>query len=170
VDTGNLSLPVVPNMAHPAVKSYYHNKPTPIVIQQRMDGKSPELMANTGQEVLMRRDSLPAAPPKTRNQVNASLDPRLQGKFAYTTALGSSIPKAVGTAESSIQGAITHNTAAPDQTVRKKTEYRIQELQDEVSRLKMDNLLKDFEIRRLNSENKKLSGDGYETGSKRPCF
>jgi hypothetical protein len=72
--------------------------------------------------------------------------------------------------ESSIQGATTHNTAALDQDVKKRTEDRIQELEDEVLRLRMDVLLKDCEIMRLKSENEKLSGDGYERGSKRPCL
>jgi hypothetical protein len=170
VDSTKISLPIIPNMAHPTVKNFYHKKPISRVIQKKLDGKNPELMINTGREVLMRSDSLPVTPPKTRNQVNANLDPRLQGKVAYATALGPSIQRAVGMTESSIQGATTHNTAALDQDVKKKTEDRIQELEDEVLRLRMDVLLKDCEIMRLKSENEKLSGDGYETGSKRPCL
>jgi hypothetical protein len=154
-DSGKHSLPIVPNMAHPLVKKFYHKKPASRVLQGQLTSD------------LMRKDSLRMIPAKTSNQINASLDPRLQGKFAYTTSMATSVSTNNAAVERKV---VSYDTAAPSHDVNKRTEDKLQELEDEVLRLKMDNVLKDREIRRLKSEIAKLSGDDYETGSKRPCI
>jgi hypothetical protein len=115
----------------------------------------------------MRNGTLRVTPAKPNNHVNASLDPRLQGKFVHTTSPAASILANSSTANNV---ATSYGMAALSHDTTKKTEDRLQELEDEVLKLTMDNVLKDREIRKLKSEIAKLSGVGYETGSKRPCI
>jgi hypothetical protein len=115
----------------------------------------------------MRNDSLRMIPAKTNHYINASLDPRLQDKFVDTTL---PVPPIPANFSATPNKAISHDTAEPSHDTTEQTEGRLQELEDEVLRLTMDNVLKDREIRRLKSELAKLSGDGHETGSKRPCI
>jgi hypothetical protein len=113
----------------------------------------------------MRNGRLRVIPAKPNKHVNASLDPRLQGKFTHTTLRAASIP---GNSSAANNWATPHDTAALSHDTTKQTEDRLQELEDEVLRLTMDNVLKDREIRKLKSDIAKLSGGGYEMGSKRP--
>jgi hypothetical protein len=166
-DSGKHSLPIVPNMAHPLVKKFYHKKPASRSMQGQLTSDSSETTIGNGRDILMRKDSLRMIPAKTSNQINASLDPRLQGKFAYTTSMATSVSTNNTAVERKV---VSYDTAAPSHDVNKRTEDKLQELEDEVLRLKMDNVLKDREIRKLKSEIAKLSGDGYKTGSKRPCI
>jgi hypothetical protein len=129
--------------------------------------KSSELSIKTERGALMRNGTLRVTPAKPNNHVNASLDPRLQGKFVHTTLSAASILANSSTANS---GATSYGMAALSHDTTKQTEDRLQELEDEVLKLTMDNVLKDREIRKLKSEIAKLSGVGYETGSKRPCI
>jgi hypothetical protein len=166
-DSGKHSLPIVPNLTHPLVKKFYHKKPSSRAMQCQPTNDSSETTTGNGRDMLMRNDSLRVIPANTSNKINASLDPRLQSKFAYTTSMATSIPTNNTVLEKRV---VSYDTAVPSHDVNKRTEDKLQELEDEVLRLKMDNVLKDREIRRLKSEITKLSGDGYETGSKRPCI
>jgi hypothetical protein len=170
VNTGKHSLPIVPNMAHLAVQNFYRGKPASRVIQAHADGGMLEAMVTAERDMLMRSDSLRATPAKNGNQVNLSLDPRLQGKFAYITAANPSEPVAFGAAKHTIYGAATHSTAAPNHVANEQAENKLRNLEEEVLRLRMEIVLKDYEIRMLKIENEKRSGNGYETGSKRPCY
>ena len=49
-------------------------------------------------------------------------------------------------------------------------ESKMQQLEEEVLKLRMDNIAKDRELRRLQAEIEQLRGEGFQTGNKRPCL
>jgi len=156
--------PIIPNMAHPLVQKFYHGKAAPQMLGKKPTRPVAVPNPNIGRAMLMRGEPKTSTPATTGNQVNASLDPRLQGRLAH---IKTSITPTAATSN------LMNNTAqanglVSNQNTNSGTEERLHELEDEVMKLKTENILKDREIRRLKTENEQLRGIGYDTGSKRP--
>ncbi|KAH7400527.1 hypothetical protein DE146DRAFT_781020 [Phaeosphaeria sp. MPI-PUGE-AT-0046c] len=123
-------------------------------------------VAEGSRAMLMRTDE-PAPPAvKTGSKVNISLDPHLQGNFAYLNMSKASSPATSDSVSSTPQATVPTMTSAYT-TMDNATESRLQELEDEVLKLKMENVQKDREIRRLKTENMTLCGMNDEPGQKR---
>jgi hypothetical protein len=158
---------IIPNMAHSLAQQFYHNKAEPSVVTTPSSGNA-AMKPMTGRKMLTRSDAKPAAPaptpPKSGTQVDVSRDPRLKGRFAYITALSSA---KVGHLDSvTIVGTDTTSVESRNES-ESKTESRLQELEDEILKLRIDNVAKDREIRKLMAENERLRDAGCATGNKR---
>jgi hypothetical protein len=158
--------PIFPRMKNPIVRQFYRKKGAPRPIKSPIKGDT-TTNSNINREGLMRSGSPLSIPVKSEQQVTMSLDPRLQGRFAYTTM--PIAPSALSDTSSNLskdrkeQGQDGHEIGPNGDE-----EIRLQELEDEVLKLKIDNVAKGREIRRLKSENDRLRGVAYDTGSKRP--
>ena len=163
---------VVPNMLHPLVQWFYRDKPSP----QMLDVKSTLTKAipkpNIGRGLatkFVEPQSISAAQTLSfGNFVNSSLDPRLQARNASSTNFSIQKPTTLVMTGTAVPYK-THATTSIH-TLEDKAENVVQELEDEVMKLKMDNIMKDREIRRLRAENEQMRGKSYETGNKRPCI
>ena len=159
------SAPIVPNMAHPLVQKFYRGKAAPQMLDKKLTGPVAITNPNIGRAMLTRGEPETSAPAATGNQVNASLDPRLQGRLAHTKT---SITPTAATFNLTDNTAQATGLVSNQNTNGGRMEERLQELEDELMKLKTENILKDREIRRLKTENGQLRGIGYDTGSKRP--
>jgi hypothetical protein len=157
--------PIRPNMAHALVQGFYRNKDAPNPVTTPYSGNK-TTAPNIGRESLMRSDAPLSMPKLPEQQATMSLDPRLQGRFAYTTIDAAVPPAWFGVADTATEDEKQRNSECEVERDG-EMEVRLQELEDEVLRLKIDNVAKDREIRRLKSENDKLRGTAHETGNKR---
>lgn len=158
---------IVPNMRHPQVKTFYRKETAHTDAQNKPVGTHSASSTNLDRVTLMRSPNPSSSTSKVGVQPNATLDPRLQGKFAYMT-----MSKAESPAPSDpVSEIAASSTAAPDMRgytqIEDLAEARLQELEDEVLKLRMENVQKDREIRRLKSETAKLRGMDDEPGLKR---
>lgn len=155
--------PIIPNKGHPEVARFYNynwpylllRKPSLTVAPSRIVSGS-GFVANI--DFAERLDS-----PKTlssRNSVNANFDPRLQNRDLVIPSSGQ-MSDAPFTTATHVQGSTIVPTGAEEQ---------LQKLEEEVLKLKMENIGKDREIRLLRNENERLrSADNeFQTGGKRP--
>lgn len=152
--------PVRPNMAHPLVQQFYRNKDSPNPITTPHSGNT-TMAPNIGRESLMRSDTPLSMLTKSEQQATVSLDPRLQGRFAYTTMTADLLSGLSGSSGAVVEDNRGQEENGRDLQVGGDTESRLQELEDEVLKLKADCVAKDREMRRLKSENEKLRSVSY---------
>lgn len=163
--------PIVPNMLHPLVQSFYGNKPSPQPLNKKLTLRKARSGSNKGRGVVTKPvESQLSTPGEARLSgtiVNSSLDPRLQTRLGNLSICTEEDTKPVFTGIATAYNA-QGKAHASSNTLEDKAETKIQELEDEVMNLKMDNIAKDREIRRLRAELAELQGEGYERGKKRP--
>jgi hypothetical protein len=104
----------------------------------------------------------PSVTSSSRNFVNANLDPRLQDR-----TLGIPSPSAPGPSSNIPLVILSDNCGSSN--VPAGAERQLQKLEEEVLTLRIENVVKDREIRLLRSENERLrSADNeFQTGNKR---
>lgn len=162
------SAPIIPNMANLFVQKFHRNKPAPQMLDRSLCDSIAIPKTDMGRTMLMRSDQRPSTLVMTGNYVSTSLDPRLQGRLPYSTTPNISNMTSLALSDGLADSNATSSAMASDQNTTRGLEDRLQELEDEVMKLKTDNMLKDREIRRLTTENEQQRGIGYDTGMKRP--
>ncbi|KAF2828656.1 hypothetical protein CC86DRAFT_288740, partial [Ophiobolus disseminans] len=159
LETTDHSAPITPNLANPFVQKFYLNKSASRMLDMRPCNSNSEPTPIIGRGMLMRREQQSSTP------VVISLDPRLQGTLAHRATFSISNPTPLSDKSVPYNG--VGSVLAGDQHTTSGLEGRLQELEDEVMKLRADNILKDREIRQLKAENEQLRGIGYDTGMKR---
>ncbi|CAO2648079.1 Nn.00g090010.m01.CDS01 [Neocucurbitaria sp. VM-36] len=150
--------PVVPNMLHPLAQSFYYNKASP----QLLDGLSTKFVEP--------QTSSPANTLLSGNVVNSSLDPRVQARITCNSTLSNQEKSTAVMKGTIVPEDAQAKVITSSQAIGRSVENKLQELENEVMKLKMENIVKDREIRNLRAENEQLRGGGYESGNKRPCI
>ncbi|KAF1842158.1 uncharacterized protein K460DRAFT_420099 [Cucurbitaria berberidis CBS 394.84] len=164
--------PIFPNMLHPRVQQFYRDKPSPQILVLETTPTKTKLKRNRGRGLATKfvepQPSWPAQTSVFRNVVNSSLDPRLQARVEDSSATSTLGPTTSTLLDTTVLSNAQANVCVSGYTLGDKGENTLQQLEDEIMKLKMDNILKDREIRRLRADNEQLRGNGYETGNKRP--
>ncbi|KAF2133288.1 hypothetical protein P153DRAFT_393127 [Dothidotthia symphoricarpi CBS 119687] len=169
---------IVPNMLHPIVRQFYHDKPAPKQLNQRMTTLTPR--SNIGRELSARTEtqnssqiSSPAqSSARLPKSVRFSLDPHPQNRSKKNISSISAETRPTVLAKTTIV-CITQPDVLPAERGSsngyRDMDDRLQKLEEEVLELKKENIAKDREIRKLRTENEQMRGgnNGYEMGTKR---
>lgn len=173
---------VMPNMLHPIVRKFYHNKPAPQMLDKKMNVITQESKPSIQNELKVRaraQEPVPApaqGPPDSRHLISSNPSPRLRENSINSHY---SLPRSLRSPTVASQFAICDTLVDAKGTERgsnnnhaHRMEARLQQLEHKVLNLKNDNEQKDKEIRKLRIENERLRGKdkGYEMGAKRRRF
>jgi hypothetical protein len=148
---------IVPNTAHPIVQTFYRNKTGPQKMNKKMVVRKAAQTPSVGQVTLK------LVPQLSKPVMVPTILPRRQNKGGPVTPHTAIRSRADTTRLYNAQTKMAADTTS----TRDDIEDRLQELEEEILKLKMENIVKDREIRKLKSENKQLRGIENEPGSKR---
>jgi hypothetical protein len=148
-------------MAHSLVEEFYRGKELPHL----MNGQMPKKLT-LKEQLAVAVDMLKSS--NVRSEVDASRDPRLQGRATSTTATMNPHATPFSNLHKPTQDIAVATAATSCPGISTDVEDRIQELKDENMKLRTQNIQKDREISRLKNEVEQLRGAGYETGNERP--
>lgn len=162
---------IVMNWQYPRSRVFYSGKKDSVAAIWRLNVTSSEpvldSMGSTGitsSEKVQSQQALTLCDQTARassHMVNSTLAPRLQVRHLVD------MPSAPWFTSANTEG--PQNLPANVST-SSSNEARLQELEIEVLKLRMDFVVKDREIRKLKADNEMLRGDTHATGRKRPCL